>query len=102
MQQMCPLYERWERTSSNKVTFSFLQNKPNFKIKFRKHITIRNYVYSRFYIKGIRNQAVVYADMEKKDDLYEYSYLLAEMESYPREKVFVIDNRVHELGFSTL
>ena len=47
----------------------------------------------RFYIKGIRNQATVHALMEKKEGRFEYVYLLADTENYPKEKIFVIDNR---------
>nr|SVE85863.1 EOG090X0I05 [Daphnia pulicaria] len=53
----------------------------------------------RFYVKGIRNQATVHAVMEKKDGKFEYKYLVAETENYPKEKIFLIDNRKHELNF---
>nr|SVE70164.1 EOG090X0I05 [Eubosmina coregoni] len=48
----------------------------------------------QFYVKGIRNQAKVCADMEKINDKFEYYYLLAETENYPKESIFVIDNRL--------
>lgn len=54
---------------------------------------------SRFYIKGIRNQATVNAVMEKRDGKFEYKYLVAETENYPKEKIFIIDNRKHEMNF---
>ena len=53
----------------------------------------------RFYIKGIRNQATVYAVMEKKNEMFDYVYLVAQTENYPKEKIFVIDNRKQELSF---
>nr|CAH0098236.1 unnamed protein product [Daphnia galeata] len=53
----------------------------------------------RFYVKGIRNQATVHAVMEKRDGKFEYKYLVAETENYPKEKIFVIDNRKHELNY---
>jgi len=46
-----------------------------------------------FYIKGIRNSASVYVDMEKINDSFEYSYLIVEIDNYSRERVFIIDNR---------
>lgn len=54
---------------------------------------------NRFYIKGIRNQATVHADMEKKNEKFEYNYLVAETEGYPKEKIFVVDNRKQTLSF---
>nr|SVE92755.1 EOG090X0I05 [Megafenestra aurita] len=53
----------------------------------------------RFYIKGIRNQATVHAEMEKRDGRFEYIYLLADTENYPKEQIFVIDNRKQELSY---
>ncbi|XP_057376277.1 mitochondrial import inner membrane translocase subunit Tim21-like [Daphnia carinata] len=47
----------------------------------------------RFYVKGIRNQATVNAVMEKTTGKFEYKYLVAETENYPKEKIFLIDNR---------
>lgn len=47
----------------------------------------------KFYIKGIRNSASVYVDMEKINDSFEYSYLIVEIDNYSRERVFIIDNR---------
>nr|SVE74546.1 EOG090X0I05 [Daphnia barbata] len=56
----------------------------------------------RFYVKGIRNQATVHAVMEKQDGKFEYKYLVAETENYPKEKIFIIDNRKHEMNFQEL
>ena len=47
----------------------------------------------KFNIKGIRNAASVYVDMEKVNDSFEYSYLIVEIENYSRERVSIIDNR---------
>jgi len=40
--------------------------------------------------------------MEKKDGRFEYLYLMAEMDNYPRERIFVLDNRKNELGFQPI
>jgi len=47
----------------------------------------------KFYIKGIRNSASVYVDMEKINGSFEYSYLIVEIDNYSREQIFIIDNR---------
>lgn len=47
----------------------------------------------KFYIKGIRNSASVYVDMEKINGSFEYSYLIVEIDNYSRERIFIIDNR---------
>nr|SVE94603.1 EOG090X0I05 [Simocephalus serrulatus] len=62
-----------------------------------RHITfLKNnveHLQMRFYLKGIRNQATVHAEMEKKNGKFEYVYIVAETEKYPKEKIFVLDNR---------
>lgn len=37
--------------------------------------------------------------MEKRDGRFEYIYLLADTENYPKEQIFVIDNRKQELSY---
>nr|SVE78598.1 EOG090X0I05 [Daphnia lumholtzi] len=53
----------------------------------------------RFYVKGIRNQATVNVVMEKRNGKFEYKYLVAETENYPKEKIFIIDNRQNVMNF---
>nr|SVE93982.1 EOG090X0I05 [Scapholeberis mucronata] len=50
----------------------------------------------RFYIKGIRNQATVHAEMEKINGRFEYVYLIADTENYPKEKIFAENQEYHE------
>jgi len=47
----------------------------------------------KFYVQGIRNRATVHADVVKIDGSFQYYYLFAEMDNYPRETVILEDNR---------
>lgn len=47
----------------------------------------------QFHLEGSRNQATVHVDMVKNKGSFDFNYIVAEMDSYPRLSVTVEDNR---------
>lgn len=56
----------------------------------------------QFYIQGIRNKATVHLEMkESSGGSYEYRYLFAQLDHYPRTTIVLEDNRALDSGSSS-
>nr|CAD7460301.1 unnamed protein product [Timema tahoe] len=57
----------------------------------------KKYLRMKFYIQGIRQKATVHLEMMENDrGKFEYRYLFAQLDDYPRNAIILEDNRYNE------